>query len=142
MLPEALLAAAAAGGAAVVQAAGTDAWTTVRGRLARFLPGGGDEERERALQATHAALAAVADPDAAAEQARQAEVWTARFRVALEQLPVATRELMAAELHALLDDCDPAEGGGARMTGNVFNGPAVNQFGNGNHQTINLGPGA
>jgi predicted signal transduction protein with EAL and GGDEF domain len=47
MLTEALMAVSGAGGAAVVQAAGTDAWTGLRQRVARLL-GRGDTQRERA----------------------------------------------------------------------------------------------
>lgn len=130
----------------MAQAAGTDAWTTLRGRLAR-LSGRGDEPREQAeavlLDATGAALSAAADPDVAdTERTRQAELWTAWFAATLERLSEAEREQVAAGLRALLDGPVPAQDSGASMSRNVVNGPAITQVGNHNHQTINLGPGA
>ncbi|MCX4695685.1 hypothetical protein [Streptomyces sp. NBC_01408] len=146
VLSEALLAAAAAGGAAVAQAAGTDAWTTMRARLAR-LSGRRDAPQEQAevvlLDATGAALSAALDPHAAeAERTRQTELWTAWFAATLERLPEAGREQVAAGLHALLDGPRPAPDSGGGMTHNVVNGPAFTQVGDHNHQTIHLGTGA
>ncbi|MFC9331267.1 hypothetical protein [Kitasatospora sp. NPDC057015] len=47
---EGLTAMAAAGGAGVVQAAGTDAWTTLRARVARLLGRGRQDAEEAALE--------------------------------------------------------------------------------------------
>ncbi|MFE4637635.1 hypothetical protein ACFRJ1_30255 [Streptomyces sp. NPDC056773] len=105
MLNESLAALAAAGGLAVVQAATTDAWTGLRGRVARWF-GRGDAERERVqlerLDRTAAELTAAG----ATEQERnlQAQVWRSRFEDLLEGLDEAGRNDAAAGLRTLVED--------------------------------------
>jgi hypothetical protein len=59
MLPEILVGLAASGGTAVVQAAGTDAWSGTKARVARLLGRGGQRE-EAVLQRLEFSPAAVA----------------------------------------------------------------------------------
>jgi hypothetical protein len=111
MLEEPLMALAAAGGTAVVQAAGTDAWTELRGRIARLF-GRGDVGRE---QAELARLDRSADELARSDDAdtlervrlRQVTVWQTRIEDLLEQLDPDERGMAAARLRALLSDVGP-----------------------------------
>jgi hypothetical protein len=105
MLEEALAALAAAGGTAVVQAAGTDAWTGLRTRVARLL-GRGEVQREQAelerLDQTATALEAVGPVEAERMRIRQEASWQARFEFLLESLTEDERAQVAAELEDLL----------------------------------------
>ncbi|MDT0445322.1 hypothetical protein [Streptomyces johnsoniae] len=128
---------AAAGGTAVVQAAGTDTWTTVRARLALWF-GQGDEGREREarerLDQTGAALTGAESNGAAGAEAerlrsRREGVWRARIEDLLETLtdaherharatrlldvlPEAQRDAHAERLRALVPNVS-APGGNA-----------------------------
>ncbi|MFZ3473747.1 hypothetical protein ACODT3_07460 [Streptomyces sp. 4.24] len=112
VLPEALLALATAGGTAVVQAAGTEAWEGLRGRLAAWF-GRGDAERvsgelvrlDRSSSELTAAGAGGADGAGQTERARirQEALWQARIESLLEGLPDDQRDRAAEELRALLD---------------------------------------
>ncbi|AXG77890.1 hypothetical protein [Streptomyces paludis] len=111
MLAESMMALAAAGGGAIVQAAGTDAWATVRERIARLV-GRGDAERQRAeltrLDQTSADLSALPgrDPEADAEaehrRVRWESVWQTRLELLLEALAQDDRHRAAAELEAVV----------------------------------------
>ncbi|SFL89772.1 hypothetical protein [Streptomyces pini] len=125
MLEQALAALAAAGGTAVVQAAGTEAWTTVREAVARWF-GRGDERRERAelerLDHTAAELEpggpepgrgggqepGAAGAGAGAARIRQEAAWQARFENLLESVDGDERARLAGELRALLERHFPA----------------------------------
>ncbi|MCG3044024.1 hypothetical protein ACLIYM_07375 [Streptomyces fenghuangensis] len=125
MLEQALAALAAAGGTAVVQAAGTEAWTTVRDAVARWF-GRGDERRERAelerLDRTAAELEPGGpepgggrdqgpEPGAAGSaqaRVRQEAAWQARFENLLESVDGDERARLAGELRALLERHSPA----------------------------------
>ncbi|WP_330333926.1 hypothetical protein OHS33_32130 [Streptomyces sp. NBC_00536] len=152
MLDGAMAALAASVGSAVVQAAGTDAWTAFRDRLARLLGrGDGRRDGERAGQAETAQLARLdrtaaelaaaggdggGSRDTAAEQrARHVAAWRTRTEDLLEELEPDERAVLAAELRALLDGAAqavrPAAGGVAH---NVFHGPAAVQSGDRNVQ--------
>ncbi|MFF7730505.1 hypothetical protein [Streptomyces sp. NPDC008001] len=135
MLSESLVAVAAAGGAAVVQAAGTDAWTGLRERVARWA-GRGDEARElrelERLDRTAGVLAAAADSgscDAARIRDRQEGAWQNRFESLLEALPEEERDPVAEELQALVEECGaPAPtAAGAQGAGDGFRGPTALQ---------------
>jgi hypothetical protein len=137
MLTEALMAVAGAGGTAVVQAAGTDAWTGLRQRVARLL-GRGDTQRESAelerLDRTAQALEE-ADTTGEAERARlrQEASWQTRFESLLESLEDSEQQQVAAELQALVaEQREFAARQG--VVGNTFNGPAALQVGNHNQQ--------
>ena len=140
MLEQVLIALASGGGTAVVTAAGTDAWSTVRYRVAGWL-GRGDRDRERLereLLDDTAVVLRRADPASAGqERIRQEAAWAARFRELLEGLPPGDRERAAAEFRSLIDlgpTChrQPADGvqresGGTpslRRTGSVIGGEA------------------
>lgn len=142
MLVEWLAAVAAAGGTAVVQAAGTDAWTSVRQRAARVL-GRDDPEREQAeltrLDRTATDLASLAPGEAALVRARQEASWTARFEMLLESLGEAERERVARELNDIADEARQASAG---VSGNVFHGPTAFQVGDHNRQDNHFGPRA
>ncbi|MEV4295090.1 hypothetical protein [Microbispora rosea] len=136
-------AAIAAGGTAVVQAAGTDAWSLVRQRVARVLSRD-DPERERTelmrLDQTATDLASLAPGEAALIRARQEAAWAARFEMLLESLGEAERERVARELNDIADQARQASVGG--VSGNVFHGPAAFQVGDHNRQDNHFGPGA
>jgi hypothetical protein len=117
MLTEALTALAAAGGTAVVQAAGTDAWTTFRTQLAKWFSQG-DTQREKATleRLDQAAGAQEAAGQAEAERARAAQEasWQTRFETLLEGLDGTKQQQAAAELVDLLAS---VAGGRAVATG-------------------------
>ena len=89
MLAEALTAVAAAGGTAVVQAAGTDAWTGFRSRVAKWFARG-DAGREQValerLDQAAAALEAAGPGEVEWVRAVQEASWQARFEILLEGL--------------------------------------------------------
>ncbi|MCP9943676.1 hypothetical protein LUX12_00850 [Streptomyces somaliensis] len=131
VVPEIVATVAALGGAAVVQAATTDAWTSVKAWLVPRL-GGGDREREQAeslrLDASAAVLRATAGvPEVAEERRRQEEAqWRARFLEFLGGMPEDRVAEMQRELRALLDGLEAgrpsASGGGdINAVGNTFN---------------------
>lgn len=137
MLNEAFLAVAAAGGTSVVQAAGTDAWSSLRQRVARVL-GRGDAQRERAelerLDRTAQSLEE-ADATGETEQAslRQEASWQTRFESLLENVEGSEQQQVAAELRALVaEQQEFATRQG--VVGNVFHGPSALQVGNHNRQ--------
>ncbi|MFJ8586757.1 hypothetical protein ACIRD2_19200 [Streptomyces sp. NPDC093595] len=148
MGPDEVMALTAAAGAALVQAAGTDAWASLRAWAARWA-GRVGERRQRAelehLDAAEAALAAAADPaaDAGDREAGDAEhragYWSGRFAALLRELPPEARAEAARELRALLPGTGQTPGGdaGVRVSG-TFHGPVQN--GNGNHMVIHQGP--
>jgi hypothetical protein len=147
MLPEALTALAAAGGAAVVQAAGSDAWEGLRGRLARWF-GRGNAERERVelerLDRSADELAA-ADADIAERiRTQQETVWQTRIEALLEDLADdEQRTRAAAQLQQLLEQVAPQmRGGDGLVSGNTFHGPAAFQVGNYNRQDVRFGSGS
>ncbi|MFE5797113.1 hypothetical protein ACFQ8C_31675 [Streptomyces sp. NPDC056503] len=107
MLAESLTALAAACGAGVVQAAGTDAWTGFRGRLARWL-GRGDAERETVelerLDRTAALLTSGDDGAVEREQIRSEASWQSRIEALLESLDEEERPIAATELRSILGE--------------------------------------
>ncbi|WP_406459525.1 hypothetical protein OG782_37160 (plasmid) [Streptomyces sp. NBC_00876] len=122
MLVEGLVAAAAAGGGAIVQAAGTDAWNGVRGAVARLF-GRGEAGREQVelerLDQTLAVLEAAGDGEEAQRvQIAQVSRWQTRLETLLEELPEAERQLVVAELQALVAQADAA--GPAQTVHNDF----------------------
>lgn len=143
MLVEALTALSATGGGAIAQAAGTDAWHAVRGRIARLL-GRGDEARESAelerLDRTRAALDAAAGGEADRVRAEQAAVWRSRLELLLEELPEQQRQEAAAELRAVVEAAAAAAAGGQSVhndfSGATFTKSAV-QGGGTQHNTFN-----
>jgi hypothetical protein len=122
MLDEAAVALAASVGTAVAQAAGTDAWTGFRTRLARVL-GRGDRVRE-AAQAERLERSAGQGAEAGAE-------WRARVQDLLEELEPGERAVVEEQLRAVVRE--------SGAVGNVFNGPAAVQYGNGNVQVNRFG---
>ncbi|MFD0268814.1 hypothetical protein ACFVGY_19925 [Streptomyces sp. NPDC127106] len=120
MLVEALTALAAAGGGAVVQAAGTDAWNGLRGRIAEIF-GRGDAARGRAelerLDQTGQALSQGASAGVVTEGVRQEGLWQGRFEALLEGLDAQERERAAEQLHELLSYVASSTGSTAIGTG-------------------------
>lgn len=120
MLVEALTALAAAAGAAVVQAAGTDAWHGMRGRVAALL-GRGDADRGRVelvrLDRTSRALEPGTSEDPERERARQGGIWQERFETLLESLDPEDQERVAEELRSLLAFAAGPDGDLAVATG-------------------------
>ncbi|MFF4389108.1 hypothetical protein ACFY0G_20310 [Streptomyces sp. NPDC001552] len=146
MLDEAMVALAASVGSGVVQAAGTDAWSALRNRLARLF-GRGDRQQETVqlerLDRTAAELTAVGqdgngpEGNGNEERSRHGAAWRTRTEDLLEGLDPDERSAAAAELRALLDEAAQAArpaAGGAGFTGNVFLGPTAAQSGHGNIQ--------
>ncbi|WP_328792400.1 hypothetical protein [Streptomyces sp. NBC_00273] len=146
MLDEAMVALAASVGSGVVQAAGTDAWSALRNRLARLF-GRGDRQQETVqlerLDRTAAELTAVGqdgngpEGNGNEERSRHGAAWRTRTEDLLEGLDPDARTAAAAELRALLDEAAQAArpaAGGAGFTGNVFLGPTAAQSGHGNIQ--------
>ncbi len=117
MLAEALTALAAAGGTAVVQAAGNDAWTGFRARVARWFARG-DPEREHValerLDRTAAALEAAGPGEVERVRAGQEASWQTMFELMLEGLDGEEQQRAAGELRDALADF---EGGRAVAVG-------------------------
>ncbi|WP_424891498.1 hypothetical protein [Streptomyces sp. XH2] len=131
MLSEALAAVAAAGGTAVVRSAGTDAWSELRRRVARWF-GRGDEARERVelerLDRTAVALeAAAASGEVIRIRDRQEAVWQDRIETLLEGLPPDQRAGAAEELRALVAECGvPSQAAvPVPVPGNALRGPTA-----------------
>ncbi|MEU0060475.1 hypothetical protein [Streptomyces sp. NPDC006334] len=142
VLVEALLALAAAGGGAVVQAAGTDAWSALRGGVARVL-GRGDAAREQGelerLDRTQAVLEAASEDEVERVRAAQAAVWQSRLELLLEELPEGERRQVVAELQALIEQAGTAGGGSSvhnDFSGSTFEKSAVQGSGT-QHNTFN-----
>ncbi|MEU2390404.1 hypothetical protein [Streptomyces sp. NPDC007369] len=125
MLVEALTALAAAGGGAVVQAAGTDAWNGLRGRIAEMFGRGnaarGQAELER-LDSTRQALDQGASADVTTEGARQGGLWQGRFEALLEGLDSQERERAADQLRELVSFVASSAGCAAIGTGKAVAG--------------------
>ncbi|WP_097869242.1 hypothetical protein [Streptomyces sp. rh34] len=118
-----LTALAASGATAFVGLMVTEAWTQARGRVARFLGRGEDDEAVDAeLEASRRELTAAraaADDEAVADVE---EEWRIRLRRALRANPEA-----ADELRALLDDLSPlAPAGPAVSVTNTVSGGIQN----------------
>lgn len=105
MLAEALKALASAGGAAVVQAAGKDAWTGFRVRVAKWF-GRGDTQREQAaverLDRTAAALKAAGPGEVERVRVGQEASWQTWFEILLDGLDGQEQQRAADELRDLL----------------------------------------
>ena len=105
MLAEALTALAAAGGTAVVQAAGKDAWTGFRARVAKWFARG-DTGREQValehLDRTAAALQAAGPGEVERVRAGQEASWQTMFELVLEGLDGEEQQRAADELREVL----------------------------------------
>ncbi|MGW8764241.1 hypothetical protein ACWGN5_17225 [Streptomyces sp. NPDC055815] len=113
----------------MVQAIGTDAWASVRARVARWL-GRGDQQSE-ALELTildQQAARGTGGPDLA-------DYWTRRFIEHLASLSEADRWQAEAALRAVLG---PPEAGGPHVHANHFHGPTAYQAGAGSSQVFHL----
>lgn len=127
MLPESLTVLAATGGAAVVQAAGTDAWTELRSKVAAWF-GRGNQPRERTelerLDRSAAELAGAGE-DTERARLRQETVWQTRIEDFLEELSDEEREGAAAALRAVLEEAEKAgavsAGAGSAAVGRDMN---------------------
>ncbi|MEU5955793.1 hypothetical protein [Streptomyces sp. NPDC047525] len=129
MLAESLIALATAGGVAVAQAAGTDAWSGLRSKIAAWF-GRGDQTRERAelerLDRSAAELA-VAGDDAERARLRHEAVWQTRIESFLEELSDEEREEAATALQLLLKEAETAGAGGVSAeTGGAAAGRDMN----------------
>ncbi|WP_050371225.1 hypothetical protein [Streptomyces acidiscabies] len=129
MLDEATLALAASVGTAVAQAAGTDAWTTFRARLARTL-GRGDADREAAQGER---LDRTADDVTAGRGEGTDAVWRTRIEDLLEDLAPPERATLKAQLKALVREF-------TGTNGHLFLGNTAIQHGNDNIQVNRFGP--
>ncbi|MFF8965858.1 hypothetical protein ACF1BK_24285 [Streptomyces globisporus] len=126
---EAELAALAASGATTfVGLMATEAWTQVRGRLARFLGRGEDDEViDAELEESREELIAArrnGDEDGAADVAAE---WRIRIRRALRDNPEAEQEL-----RAILDELAPRQAAGPSVainhntiSGGHYNAPVI-----------------
>lgn len=121
VLTEALVAIVAAGGTSVVQAAGTDAWTSLRHRLGTLM-GGSDEQRtgfelER-LDRTATAMANAAPDELDRVRTLHEGTWQSRLEDWLESLSPIERERAAEELSSII----AAPKGDETSTEKVFQG--------------------
>ncbi|MFE0514038.1 hypothetical protein [Streptomyces sp. NPDC058964] len=140
MLSEALAALAAAGGAAVVQAAGTDAWTETRRRVARLMAQRSRESELLELQRLDRTAALLPTEREEAVEIRQIALWQAHFEALLERLHGAERDSAIAELRDLVEGSTVRDrDGGGNLSGNVFHGPTAVQTGSGNRQDNHFG---
>ncbi|MFD4629115.1 hypothetical protein ACFVYR_04335 [Streptomyces sp. NPDC058284] len=104
MLSDSLAALAAVGGGAVVQAIGTDAWTTLRAGVARLFGRGETDSGTLArLDRTAADLDEVASAESGAVRADLSRAWRTRFEDLLDALPEPERRAAERELRALID---------------------------------------
>lgn len=130
MLTEALAALAAAGGTAVVQAAGTDVWTSVRDRVIKVFSRGDDRQARQITQRldqTATALESAGKTEADGEEARirLTAAWQARFEDLLEgaddrelaDLVIQVRQLAALTPHT--DSSVSASDGAVAVGGDV-----------------------
>ena len=101
------MALASAGGTAVVQAAGKDAWTGFRVRVAKWF-GRGDTEREQAaverLDRTAAVLEAAGPGEVERVRAGQEASWQTMFEILLEGLDSEEQQQASDELREVLAD--------------------------------------
>ncbi|MBW5481065.1 hypothetical protein [Streptomyces bambusae] len=118
MLVETLTALALAGGTAVVQAAGTDAWNGLRGRV-RDLFARGDAARADAEleRLDHTAEVLNSANNIEAERLRQEGVWQGRFEALLESLEPPRQERAAEQLQEMLSFVAASKGDMAIGTG-------------------------
>jgi len=115
VLAEAMTALAATAGSAVVQAAGTDVWTTFRSRVAQLFGRGDDRQAEVALERldqTASALGQADESQAVRVRTRQEASWQTRFEDLLEELPESEREEAAGQLRELVQLADRRSGAG------------------------------
>lgn len=117
------MAIAAAGGTSVVQAAGTDAWTSFRHRLGTMM-GRGDEQRTEAeierLERSAATIAGTAPEQLNRVRALQEAVWQARLEDWLESVSAAERENAAGELSRIISAFTESRASeGSRYQGDV-----------------------
>ncbi|WP_461712294.1 hypothetical protein [Streptomyces sp. DSM 41013] len=122
MLTEALIAIAASGGTAVVQAAGSDAWTSLRHRLATLM-GRGDEQRtgtelER-LDRTATAIVNASPEQAERVRTLQEGTWQTRLEDWLESASSAEREHAAEELRGIIAAVMEKKESGSTFHGDV-----------------------
>ncbi|MFF1722060.1 hypothetical protein [Streptomyces sviceus] len=113
MLTEALTALTTAGGAAVVQAAGTDAWTTVRVRVARLFGRGREQEILEELDATREDLARGGSGEDAAA------IWAERLAELLRNLNAEERSAVTDRLRELVPAHSSPTAGGPVFHGDV-----------------------
>jgi hypothetical protein len=109
----------------VVAAAVTDAFESVRDRVARlFGRGKADPTTERRLEATRAELATVTGTDAASVEAAQQVQWRVRFADLCETYPEAAKEL--EQLITALRTQLPARGNVTNViSGGEQHGPVI-----------------
>ncbi|MER5883335.1 hypothetical protein ABT160_05865 [Streptomyces sp. NPDC001941] len=145
MLTEGCVALAAAGGTAVVQAAGTDAWSALRGRCAALL-GRGDadgEQRARArLDATAQALAHRAGDGGDALDEEHRLLWQRVFTALLTSTASTDEaEGVHGELRSLVAEFGTSVPPASSCTvqGNTFHGPTAYQVGDHNRQDVHFG---
>ncbi|MEU8867991.1 hypothetical protein [Streptomyces umbrinus] len=143
MLAEALVALAAASGTAVAQAAGTDAWDTLRQQVARLL-GRGSPERERAelerLDRTAAAVEAAGEGETERVLVGQEASWRTRFETKLEDADDTERQEIATALRELVEQARHSLAARG-VSGNTFHGPTAVQVGDHNRQDNHFGAG-
>uniref|UniRef100_A0AAU2A1W9 Uncharacterized protein n=1 Tax=Streptomyces sp. NBC_00093 TaxID=2975649 RepID=A0AAU2A1W9_9ACTN len=102
MLPE-VLALAASGGTAVVQAAGTEAWGQLSGRVAQWLGRGHARAEEAELERLNGTAGELRTANGSAQvRAAQESMWRDRIAEVLEGLGNDEQERAVAELQRLL----------------------------------------
>lgn len=103
MLPEVLVALATSGGTAVVQAAGTEAWDQLSGRVAQWLGRGHTRAEEAELERLNGTAGELRTASGSAQvRAEQESLWRNRIAEVLEGLESDEQERAAAELQRLI----------------------------------------
>ncbi|RSS80713.1 hypothetical protein [Streptomyces sp. WAC06614] len=115
MLADGIAAMAAAGAGAIVQAAGTDAWATVRDRVTRIFGRDQQEVAAESLEQTSVALEEASSQPGEVDRARalQLALWQVRFEQLLANLEGERQTHVAAQLSELSDHTGPRIASGA-----------------------------
>ncbi|GAA5217680.1 hypothetical protein GCM10023323_75630 [Streptomyces thinghirensis] len=126
MSVEAVAALAAAGGLAVVQAAGTDAWVSVRQVVARLLGRGDTAQEACELQRLDCMQGELTAQGGDAEsRVRWEGVWQTRLELVLQALDVQERAEAAAQLAEVVERVRLLPGGVQAAPGGVAAGGDV-----------------
>ncbi|MFC5220460.1 hypothetical protein [Streptomyces coerulescens] len=108
---------------AVVQAAGTDAWQSVRQAVARLLGrNSADQEAAERTRLDQMQAALAADEEVVGHRERWEAIWQTRLEMSLEALDVQARAVAAAQLAELVALVQSARGKTQALPGGVAAG--------------------
>ncbi|MFD5013740.1 hypothetical protein [Streptomyces chartreusis] len=107
----------------MVQAAGTDAWQSVRQAVARLLGrSNGDQEAAELARLDQMQAALAADEAAVSHRERWEAIWQTRLEMSLEELDAPARAIAAAQLAELVALVRSAPGQVQALPGGVAAG--------------------